>query len=93
MRLGNDMTVDTSSALRRAGGKDARLDRFAQYLEPQDQAEFSAVQLQLVRGGYRSKGAVQTFYFAQFALGIGGLVLGTLFVLLSGGVARRKARS
>ncbi len=84
MRLGNDVSADAGGRLRRAGGKDARLDRFAQYLEPQDQAEFSAVQLQLVRGGYRSKGAVQAFYFAQFALGIGGLVLGTLFVLVAG---------
>ena len=71
MRLGSDVT-DSAHALRR-GGKDERLDRFAQYLEPQDQAEFSAAQLQLVRAGYRSKGAVQTFHFAQFALGIGGL--------------------
>lgn len=84
MRLNNDAIGTDAKALRRAGGKDARLDRFAQYLEPQDQAEFSAVQLQLVRAGYRSKGAVQTFYFAQFALGIGGLVLGTFFVLLAG---------
>jgi tight adherence protein C len=82
MRLGND-TVDSPHALRR-GGKDERLDRFAQYLEPQDQAEFSAVQLQLVRAGYRSKGAVQTFHFAQFALGIAGLLLGTLYVVLAG---------
>ena len=83
MRLGGN-SGDTPRALRRTG-KDERLDRFAQYLEPQDQAEFSAVQLQMVRAGYRSKGAVQMFYFAQFALGIGGLVLGTLFVLISGG--------
>ena len=82
MRLGND-TVDSPHALRR-GGKDERLDRFAQYLEPQDQAEFTAVQLQLVRAGYRSKGAVQTFHFAQFALGIAGLLLGTLYVMLAG---------
>jgi tight adherence protein C len=82
MRLGND-SVDSPHALRR-GGKDERLDRFAQYLEPQDQAEFSAVQLQLVRAGYRSKGAVQTFHFAQFALGIAGLLLGTLYVVLAG---------
>ncbi len=85
MRLNGDMIVNDAKALRRAGGKDARLDRFAQYLEPQDQAEFSAVRLQLVRAGYRSKGAVQTFHFAQFALGIGGLLLGTLFVMVAGG--------
>lgn len=69
----------------RKGGKDERLDRFSQYLEPQNQAEYSAVQLQLVRAGYRSKGAVQLFHFAQFALGIGGLLLGTLYVIFAGG--------
>lgn len=82
MRLGLDV-ADTPHALRR-GGKNEKLDRFAQYLEPQNQEEYSAAQLTLVRAGYRSKGAVQTFHFAQFALGIGGLLLGTLFVILSG---------
>jgi tight adherence protein C len=75
---------ETPHSLRR-GGKDERLNRFAQYLEPQDQAQFSAAQLQLVRAGYRSKGAVQMFHFAQFALGIGGLLLGTFYVMISGG--------
>jgi tight adherence protein C len=84
MRLGSDSSTDPVAGLRR-GGKDERLDRFAQYLEPQDQAEFSAAQLQLVRAGYRSRGAVQTFHFAQFALGIGGLLLGTLYVMIAGG--------
>ena len=68
----------------RVGGKDERLDRFAQYLEPQDQAEYSAVQMTLIRAGYRSKGAIQMFHFAQFALGIAGLILGTLYVLFAG---------
>ena len=84
MRLGTDSTGAAAATLRR-GGKDGRLDRFSQYLEPQDQAEFSAARLTLVRAGYRSKSAVQTFHFAQFALGIGGLLLGTLAVILSGG--------
>jgi tight adherence protein C len=82
MRLGTDAS-ETPRALRR-GGKDERLNRFAQYLEPQNQAEYSAVQLQLVRAGFRSKGAVQAFHFAQFALGIGGLLLGTLYVIVAG---------
>lgn len=76
--------VDAAS-LRRAGGSDARLDRFAQYLEPQDQTQYSAIRLQLVRAGYRSKSAVQMLHFAQFALGIGGLLLGTLAILFGGG--------
>jgi tight adherence protein C len=82
MRMGAD-EAETPRALRK-GGKDERLNRFAQYLEPQNQEEYSAVQLQLVRAGYRSKGAVQTFHFAQFALGISGLLLGTLYVMFSG---------
>jgi len=68
----------------RIGGKDERLDRFAQYLEPQDKGEYSAVQLQLLRAGYRSKGAVQTYHFAQFALGISGLLLGGVLLLVLG---------
>lgn len=83
-RLAGDTIVTDTRALRRSGGKDARLDRFSQYLEPQDQAQFSAIRLQLVRAGYRTKGAVQTFHFAQFALGIGGLLLGTFFVMVGG---------
>lgn len=81
-RLGVETTKERKL---RIGGKDERLDRFAQYLEPQNQDEFSAAQMTMVRAGYRSKGAVQTFHFAQFALGILGLLLGTFYVLLSGG--------
>lgn len=68
----------------RHGGKDERLNRFAQYLEPQDQTQYSAMQLQLLRAGYRSKSAVQIFYFAQLALAIGGLILGSIYTLLNG---------
>ncbi len=79
------VTTDSEGHALRVGGKDERLDRFAQYLEPQTQEEMSAAQLQMVRAGYRSKGAVQLFHAASFALGIGGLLLGTLYVLVSGG--------
>ncbi|WP_213684607.1 type II secretion system F family protein [Roseicyclus sp.] len=68
----------------RRGGKDERLNRFAQYLEPQDQTHYSAMQLQLLRAGYRSKSAVQIFFFAQLALAIGGLILGSIYTLLNG---------
>jgi tight adherence protein C len=82
MQVGAD-SQETARALRK-GGKDARLNRFAQYLEPQNQDEYGAVQMQLVRAGYRSRGAVQAFHFAQFALGIGGLILGTLYIIVAG---------
>ncbi len=73
---------DMPKALR-IGGKNERLDRFKQFLEPQDQEQFSQIQLTLLRAGYRSKGAVQTFYFAQFALGLGLLTLGVIYTLIA----------
>ncbi|MBL4627739.1 MAG: type II secretion system F family protein [Roseicyclus sp.] len=69
----------------RLGGKNEKLDRFAQYLEPQDEEELSATQLQMIRAGYRSKSSIQMFSFAKLALGIGGLLFGTFYVLISGG--------
>ncbi|MCU4655189.1 type II secretion system F family protein [Roseibacterium sp. SDUM158016] len=69
----------------RVGGKDERLDRFAQYLQPQNVDELSASQLTMIRAGYRSKGAVQMFHFLQLVGGIGGLVIGTIYLLIAGG--------
>ncbi|MBY4895034.1 pilus assembly protein TadC [Jannaschia sp. EhC01] len=69
----------------RLGGKNQKLERFAQYLEPQDEQELSATQLQMIRAGYRAKSSIQMFNFAKLALGLGGLLLGTLYVLISGG--------
>ena len=63
---------------------DERLDRFSQFLEPQNQEELSASRMQLMRAGYKSKGAVQTFHFLQFALGIGGLFTGLGLMLATG---------
>jgi len=62
--------------------KGAKLDKFADFLEPQDEEEYSAARLKLMQAGYRSKAAVRTFHFAQFALGLGGLVLGVLYAVL-----------
>ena len=75
----------------RIGGKNEKLDRFAQFLEPQDQEEFSQIQLTLLKAGYRSKGAVQTFHFAQFALGMGFLALGVIYTLIMPGMSTQKS--
>ncbi|UWQ95101.1 type II secretion system F family protein [Rhodobacteraceae bacterium M385] len=79
-----DVTTDKKNGLR-IGGKNEKLDRFAQYLEPTDEEELSATQLMMIRAGYRSKSSIQMFNFAKLALGIGGLLLGTLYVMVSGG--------
>lgn len=79
-----DVTEEKKNGLR-IGGKNEKLDRFAQYLEPTDEEELSATQLMMIRAGYRSKSSIQMFNFAKLALGIGGLLLGTLYVMVSGG--------
>jgi tight adherence protein C len=61
-----------------------KLDRFAEYLEPKDEEEFSSIREQLIQAGYRSRSAVRTFYFAQFSLGLGLLALGVIYTLLTG---------
>ncbi|MBF9029184.1 type II secretion system F family protein [Rhodobacterales bacterium HKCCE3408] len=77
-------SVDKQRALRVRSKADQRLERFSQFLEPQNQDELGAARLQLMRAGYKSKGAVQTFHFAQFALGIAGLLSGIGILLATG---------
>lgn len=62
--------------------KGPKLDKFATFLEPQDQTAFSATQMKLVQAGYKQKSAVRTFHFAQFALALGLLFLGIMVVLV-----------
>jgi len=68
--------------LRRArGGKAAKLEKYSNFLEPQSEAEYSAVALKLLQAGYRSKDAVRTFHFLQFLLGIVFLLLGVIYAI------------
>ncbi|GGW24247.1 pilus assembly protein TadC [Gemmobacter lanyuensis] len=59
-----------------------KLEKYAAYLEPQDQQEMSAARLTMLRAGYRSKNAVRTYYFAKLTLGLGALALGLLYTML-----------
>lgn len=79
----NDRAMAEASNLRqqRSG---PNLDRFAAYLEPQDQKEFGRRRLKLVQAGYRTKGAVRTFHFLQMMLGLGGLAAGSLYMFAFG---------
>ncbi len=70
----------------RQSGRNEQLEKFANFLEPQDVDQLSAIQLKLTQAGYQSRDAVRMFHFAQFALGITGLILGVVYVMfLSGG--------
>ncbi len=70
-----------SAALRR-GEKNDKLEKFANFLEPQNAEDMSAARLRMLRAGYRDKNSVRTFHFAQFALGIGFLVLGLIYAMI-----------
>ena len=66
--------------LRRSNGTD-KLDKYSNFLEPQNAEELSAVRLKLLQAGYSSKNAVRMYHFFQFALGLGALVLGVLYTV------------
>ncbi|GAA4222845.1 type II secretion system F family protein [Sagittula sp. NFXS13] len=62
--------------------RNEKLNKYAQFLEPQDAKELSEIKMKLLQAGYRSKDAVQIYYFMQFVLGIGLLAAGTLYYVL-----------
>ena len=66
--------------LRASQGTD-KLDKYSSFLEPQDEEEYSAIRLKLIQAGYRTKSAVKTYHFAQFALGITLLLLGVAYAV------------
>ena len=68
--------------LRAPSGKD-KLEKYANFLEPQNEDDYSAVKLKLMQAGYQSKNSVRMYHFAQFALGIFGLVLGAIYALMN----------
>ncbi|AUQ98008.1 type II secretion system F family protein [Phaeobacter inhibens] len=64
----------------RQANRNEQLQKFASFLEPQDAAELSKMELKLRQAGYQSKDSVRFFHFAQFALGLIGLALGLFYV-------------
>lgn len=66
----------------RRGEKTDKLEKFASFLEPQNEVEMSASRLKMMRAGYRAKNAVRVFHASQFALGIGFLLLGVIYAMV-----------
>ena len=77
----SSQTDDKGQVLRRGANKKSKLDKYSNFLEPQDAAEYSAVALKLLQAGYRSKNAVRMYHFAQFALGVGALLIGVIVAI------------
>ena len=84
LRAGSRTNLEKSAKgekLRGPSGKD-KLEKYSNFLEPQNAAEYSAVKLKLMQAGYRSKNAVRIYNFVQFALGIAGLIVGGIYALV-----------
>lgn len=80
-RQSNYQTAEgAGQSLRYSSGPET-LDRFSDFLEPQDKEEYSATRKLLFQAGYRAQSSVRMFHFARFALAMAALILGTLYVL------------
>lgn len=66
----------------RKGEKNDKLQKFANFLEPQNAVDMSTARMKMLRAGYRGKNSVRTFHFAQFALGIFFLILGVIYAMI-----------
>lgn len=75
-------SVNGGKTLLRHDTKNNKLEKYSNFLEPQDEEAFSAIRLKLLQAGYRSKNAVRTYHFCQFALGIGFLIFGALYAIV-----------
>ena len=73
--------VEKKKGLRKADKLD-KLEKFAQFLEPQKKEELSAAKLNMLRAGYTGKNAVHMFHAMQFLLAILFLVAGLIVALI-----------
>ena len=80
-------------ALRTADSKQDKLAKYSNFLEPQDEEEYSTIRLKLLQAGYRSKNAVRTYHFLQFALGLGLLIVGAIFAVVKSSTGDPSASS
>ena len=62
--------------------REQKLQKFSGFLEPKDATELSEMRKHLMRAGYRGRDAIRVYHAVQMILGIGGLVLGTVWVLM-----------
>ncbi|MBC7146204.1 MAG: type II secretion system F family protein [Thioclava marina] len=64
-------------------GSSDKLEKYAAFLEPKNADEMSESKKWLQSAGYRGTNAVRTFHAIQFAMGLGLLTLGSLYVVIT----------
>ncbi len=67
----------------RSNTQNKQLEKYANFLEPQDTKEYSSIRKTLMTAGYRTKDAVRIYFAAQMVLGLGGLALGAAYFFLA----------
>lgn len=72
----------TTTATLRRGDKTDKLEKFAQFLEPQTVEEMSASRMKMLRAGYTAKNAVRMFHASQFVLGLTALGIGMVLAMI-----------
>ena len=75
------MDAETKAILRDTR-RNAKLNKYAQYLEPQSAEELGQMRLKLLQAGYRTRDAVRLYYLSQMVLGLGLLAVGTVYYYL-----------
>ena len=81
-RVAGGKSTNQGPDLRR-GEKVDKLEKYAGFLEPQDEETMTAARLMMLRAGYKAKNAVRMFHFAQLVLGIGLLLLGVIYTMIA----------
>lgn len=84
-KFGASKEVEAGPKLRYENNKGINLSKYSEYLEPQDDEEYSAARLKLIQAGYRSSTAIRTMNFAKMMMGVGFLAVGSLYVLIQPG--------
>ncbi len=71
-----------ATATLRKGDKTDKLEKFAQFLEPQTVEAMSASKMKMLRAGYTAKNAVRMFHASQFVLGLTALAIGMALAMV-----------
>ena len=59
-----------------------KLNKYAQFLEPQDGEQLTEMRQKLMQAGYKTRDAVRLYMLAQMGLALGGLILGLAYYFL-----------
>ena len=62
--------------------REQKLKKFSGFLEPKDASELSEMRKHLMRAGYHGRDAIRVYHAVQMIAGLGGLVVGTAYVVL-----------